>query len=119
VTSFENQIDQLESSINLGNFPGQLTALVDSAISLDETPEPPQVVTGGGSQVDVGTGSTSQPDVFDNIFDTNASVSAQPSVAATEKKSKQPRRKKKQSNGETENVEPGTNPNPGDWDLFN
>jgi hypothetical protein len=113
---FEAQIGQVESSINLGNFPSQLSSLIETSVSHEEIPTQ---VDGPGSDSDSGGTITSAPDAFDSLFGGNSGAVSTQSEPLKEKKSKQPRRKKNKDVGATEEIDPSAKPNPGDWDLFN
>jgi hypothetical protein len=116
VIPFEVQIGQLESSINLGNFPSQLSSLIESSKSHDESPTQ---FDGSGSDSYSGGTVTSAPDAFDNLFGGNSIAVSTQSEPPSGKKSKEPRRKKNRDVGVTEEFEQSAKPNPGDWDLFN
>ena len=61
----------------------------------------------------------SDPDGFDNLFGVPPKSVTDQSDNSVKTKSKKTRKKKKKSDNDNQVIEPISNPNPGDWDLFN
>ena len=113
---FDSQVGEIESSINLGNFPSQLTALIESVSSPEEISTQ---IDGTGIDSLTGGSSTAQPDVLDKLFGGDSGVNSAQNEPTVDKKEKKSRRKKNKASGDSEKSEPIANPDPGDWDLFN
>ena len=116
VMPFEAQMGELDSSINLGNFPGQLSALVELMISQRNESANSDGLDSHTTSIKPGN---SDPDGFDNLFGVPPKSVTDQSDNSVKTKSKKTRKKKKKSDNDNQVIEPISNPNPGDWDLFN